>query len=158
HGRPLPAAFDDLARRGLEDWFTSIASAAPQIEISAQAAGRQWDLPRIDARGARDTVANATTPAAGTVPAPTSSAEGTLYMVNLHSGRYAIEDDLGRSIALETSIFTGDSIAPLLGQRVLAEGTARFDNSGRLQAIDVTRLVAAPEIEGLDRESFWRAA
>lgn len=87
---------------------------------------------------------------------PSRTVEGVLYDVNLHTGRYVIEDDMGHAIALETSIFTRDHIAPLLGRRVRAEGTPRPDESGRLQAIEVTALTRAPDVEGLDPERFWR--
>ncbi len=155
HGHPLPDPFDDIASRSMDNWLGALASAASEFEIDAEAAEREWHLPRTSLESAREVLVQSRAAATG-LPPDSRVVEGILYAVNLHTGRYSIEDDIGHVITLETSIFTSEDIAPLLGRRVRAEGVPRYDDAGRLQVVEATQLSPGPEIEGFDNEGFWR--
>ncbi len=154
-GGELPEGFDDLSARSLDEWLDSIAGTAAAAELSAEIGTRPPRVVRVVPREARALLAGRVAPAPSATP-PLHAVEGTLYAVNLRTGRYTIEDDLGNSIGTIASVFTSEEIAPLLGRRVRAEGMPRFDEAGRLQTIELTRLAAAPDINDIDAERFFR--
>ncbi|HUP70812.1 MAG TPA: hypothetical protein VM142_13505 [Acidimicrobiales bacterium] len=154
-GGSLPGPYDDITIRSLDAWLATVGETAGEFEIEATVANREWRIPRTVVEGAREALVRPAPPSSAQ-PARSQVVEGVLYDANLHTGRYVIEDDMGHAIALETSIFTSEHVAPLLGQRVRAEGTPRLDEGGRLQAIEASVLLPATEIEGLDSEAFWR--
>jgi hypothetical protein len=154
-GSELPDGFDDLSVRSLDEWLDSIAATAAVAELTAEVGTRPKRVLRVVPQEARAQLARRVAPAPLAAP-PEQAVEGTLYAVNLRTGRYTIEDDLGNSIGTSASVFTSEEIAPLLGRRVRAEGMPRFDEAGRLQAIELTRLAAAPDTNDIDAERFFR--
>lgn len=152
-GTPLPAGYDDLSRRGLAEWLEALAQAAPEVEVEGRVGARAPKTVRLDPASAS---AHLREPPAPPAPPPSVAVEGVLYAVNLRTGRYRIEDDMGSSIDLVTSLFTTEQVAPLLGQRVAAGGAAKYDDSGKLKEIDATTIAPAPDIPGLDPSRFWR--
>jgi len=80
--------------------------------------------------------------------------EGTLYALNLHTGRYVIQDDAGTSVAVHAKGVTPGQVASLLGHRVSVSGTGRFDPSGRVKDIEVESIGPAAEIKGFDPDAF----
>jgi hypothetical protein len=83
-------------------------------------------------------------------------AEGTLYAVNLHTGRYTLEDDTGHSFPCIAEDADPALVGELLGKRVRAAGEVTRDVAGRVKALAAARLSAATPVPGLDREAFWR--
>jgi hypothetical protein len=152
-GSELPNGYDDLSRRALADWLDALAQTAPEVEVVCQVGGRDPLTVRLYPASARASVQE---PPSSQAP-PAISVEGVLYAVNLHTGRYRIEDDMGSAIDLVTSLFTNEQIAPLLGERVAASGSAVYDDTGRIKEVDATTIAPAPGIEGLDPSRFWRA-
>jgi len=67
---------------------------------------------------------------------------GELYKVDIHSGRFRIEDDLGSSIEL---IVTGEpaAVAGLVGGRVEVRGGAEYDPNGRLLRVSNATVAAS---------------
>jgi len=61
-------------------------------------------------------------------------------------------------VSSDESRLSRDDVAPLLDQRVRAEGASRFDEQGRLHSLEVTSLSLAPDVEGLDTASFFAGA
>jgi hypothetical protein len=153
-GHPLPDGYDDLSRRGLVDWIDALAQAAPEVEVEGRVGARQPKTVRMRPRDAMASLQGAPMPPP---TSPTITVEGVLYAVNLHTGRYRIEDDMGSSIDLVASMFTSQQVAPLLGERVAAGGTAKYDDAGRIKELHATTLTAAAEIEGIDAAHFERA-
>lgn len=152
-GRDLPNGYDDLSRRALAEWLDALAETAPEVEIVCRVGGRDPLTVRFYPAAARASVQE---PPSSHAP-PAISVEGVLYAVNLHTGRYRIEDDMGSIIDLVASLFTNEQIAPLLGERVAASGSAVYDDAGRIKEVDATTITPAPGIDGLDPSRFWRA-
>lgn len=153
NGEALPEAFDDLSRRALGEWLDAIAQASGETEMESRIGGRPPKTVRFRPSQAVASVQGAT---ADRQSLPPVEVEGVLYAVNLHTGRYVIEDDMGSSINLLTSMFTGEQVAPLLGRRVKAGGNPEYDDGGRLKEIDVLSLTPAPSLEGFDSDRFRR--
>jgi hypothetical protein len=154
-GSALPDAFDQPSTRGLRDWLGVLAEEATTVDVTAEIEARQPTTIHLEPKTARAAVVERETPSAPSAR-PERTIEGTLYAVNLHTGRYQIEDDVGHAIAAVATLFTAEQVAPLLGQRVQARGVPQFDDGGRLQSLELTRIASAPEIEGFDREAFFR--
>jgi hypothetical protein len=149
----LPAAFDELSARSLDRWLESVGMAAAEVEISAELGSGARRVVRVEPNAARAVLSHRSSPER---PAPSlRSVEGRLYAVNLETGRYAIRDDAGHSISLTGEGYPSDLVERLVGQRVQAQGTARFDDAGRLQ-LDLAELRPAPPLEGVDSEQFFR--
>lgn len=152
-GRELPESYDDLSRRALAEWLDALAAAAPEVEVTARVGAREPKPVRFNPATARAFIEE---PTSSPVP-PAISVEGVLYALNLRTGRYRIEDDMGSTIDLVTSLFTSEQIAPLVGGRVAASGSAVYDDRGRIKEVDATTIAPAPGIDGLDPGRFWRA-
>lgn len=152
-GRELPEGYDDLSRRALVELLDALAQAAPEVEVVARVGTRDPKIVRLNPAAARDSIQ---APPPPPVP-PEISVEGVLYAVNLHTGRYRIEDDMGSIIDLVASLFTNDQIRPLLGGRVAASGSAVYDDNGRIKEVDATTITPAFGIDGLDPGRFWQA-
>jgi hypothetical protein len=152
-GAALPGGYDDLSRRGLAEWLDALAEAAPEVEVEGRIGARQ---PRTVRMRPADASSSLKEPPMAPSPPPAISVEGVLYAVNLHTGRYRLEDDMGTSIDLVTSLFTVEQVRPLLGQRVAASGTAKYDDAGKIKEIAATTISPAADIPGLDRARFWR--
>jgi hypothetical protein len=151
---PLPDAFDDISARGLEDWLAAMAGSTSDLKVEASVGARPSRSIYLAPAAARVEVGRRR--AARNSPiAPVRSAEGRLYAVDLDSGRYRIRDDAGNSISMATAGLSREDVVPLLGQRVRAEGTPRFDEQGRLSSLDVSGLSLARDVEGLDTASFF---
>ncbi len=152
-GAELPEGYDDLSRRALVDWLETLAAAGPELEAEGRVGGRSPRTVRLQPATARERLRDVPEP-----PAQPAAiiVEGVLYAVDLRNGRYRIEDDIGTSIVLVTSLFTTEQIAPLLGQRVATTGRPEYDESGKIREIDATTIAPAEDIPGLDTSRFWR--
>lgn len=87
---------------------------------------------------------------------PSRVVEGELYAVNLHTGRFSLQDDLGHTIYLSVPTTLREGIERLLGQRAQATGLAVLDESGGIKELHVEELNSAPGVQGLDADAFWR--
>ena len=152
-GGSLPDGYDDLSRRGLAEWLDALAQAAPELDVEGRVGAREPKTVRMHPADAGAALKEQPEPPAAP---PTIAVEGILYAVNLHTGRYRIEDDMGSSIDLVTSLFTSQQVAPLLGQRVAAGGTAKYDDAGKIKEIDATTMGPAADLEGFDVARFSR--
>lgn len=149
---PLPREYDEVSRGSLGELLDALAQAAPEVEMDGRVGARPPTVVRFRPDQAGAVLREAPTPEASQ---PRSVlVEGVLYAVNLHTGRYRIEDDMGSSIDLVSSALTGEHVAPLLGQRVSAAGRATYDQSGKLKEIDSTTIAPAAPIEGFDPTRF----
>jgi hypothetical protein len=151
-GQGLPEGYDDLSRRSLTDWLNALGQAAPEVEVESRVGARSTRTVRFRPGEASASLE----PLPGPSPPSRITVEGVLYAVDLRNGRYRIQDDMGTSILLVTSLFTTEQIAPLLGQRVAAGGAARYDETGRTREIDATTIAPARDIPDLDPARFWR--
>ena len=151
---PLPDAFDDISSRSLEDWLAAMAAATSDLEIEASVGGRPPRTVHLVPATARAEVSRRRAAQRPTI-AQVGSAEGRLYAVDLDSGRYRIRDDAGNSISIATAGLSREDVAPLLDQRVRAEGMPRFDEQGRLSSLEVSDLSLARDVDGLDTASFF---
>lgn len=152
-GQALPDSYDDLSRRGLADLLDSLAQAAPEVEVEGRVGAREPKVVRLRPSEVSASLKSISAPEPAAPAAIT--VEGILYSVNLHTGRYRIQDDMGWGIDLVTSLFTSEHIAPLLDQRVSAAGTPIYDDAGQIKEIDATTISPAQPIEGLDPSAFW---
>ncbi len=152
-GGELPAEFDDLARRGMVEWLQALGDAAPEVEIESTVGGRVPRLLRFRPAEARTHLTSQ--PAADELPRPPVEIEGVLYSVNLHTGHYRIEDDIGSSIDLTSDELDSDTIGALLGKRVRVVGVASRDEKGRIKDVKATSMAPASDVIGLDPGQYW---
>jgi hypothetical protein len=155
---PLPVAVDDISGRSLEDWLAAMAASASDLKVEVSLGGRPARTVDLVPAVARAELNERRAARSAPPVAPMRAVDGRLYAVDLDSGRYRIRDDEGNSIAVVTTGLSRDDVAPLLDQRVRAEGASRFDEQGRLHSLEVTSLSLAPDVEGLDTASFFAGA
>lgn len=137
----LPPAFDDPSTGTLRSWLGALASVSESVVVSGASPGRSRTC-RIDPRatGERVPVGEPTLPLPRDV-----TVEGVLYAVNLHTGRYHIEDDAGNKISLVLDAVNPDDIGPLVNRRVRAEGLATRDATRRIQLVTANSIALAPD-------------
>ncbi|MFP3906964.1 MAG: hypothetical protein ACLFRV_14575 [Acidimicrobiales bacterium] len=152
-GDDLPIEFDELARRAMLEWLQALGDAAPEVEVESRVGGRASQLVRFRPSEARSHLISQ--PAGDELPPPPVEIEGVLYSVNLHTGHYRIEDDIGSSIDLTSDELDSETIGALLGKRVRATGVASRDERGRIKDVKATSLAPGVEVAGLDPSQYW---
>jgi hypothetical protein len=81
---------------------------------------------------------------------------GKLYALNLRTGTFKIEDDLGHSIPLIVPEDVRADASQLIGRRVRAIGSASLDERHRLHSFTVSTLEETPEYFFRQSEFFER--
>ncbi len=153
---PLPE-LSDAALRSLDEWLAALAPYE-QFEATTVVQGARRQRTTSPEAAMQELTRKRT----GRVSSPSTeqmerAVEGRLYAVNLNTGRFVIEDDLGHSIALTLTGLAADEVADLLvRRRVEARGFPILDAQGRLTGLQAIRIDAASGIEGLDPEAFWQ--
>lgn len=101
----LPAELDQESVRDLADWLRELR-AFTEVSVRAVAASRRWAvslepsaaviaLNRLSRDRGRDRLGQL------------HAVQGTLFAANLHTGRFAIEDDMGHTIGLTVRMSCG---------------------------------------------------
>ena len=157
----IGASFDRLARGhapemsgpaldSLDGLLGAAALNDAELEVTTTVAGRAPRRARLIPVDARAIVESAL--AARQPDVSPRVVSGELYKVDIHSGRFRIEDDLGGSIEL---IVADDpaAVAGLIGSRVDARGDAEYDAKGRI--LRVGGAVVTASVPLVDARSFW---
>ena len=130
-----PWVGDSLSRAAAE-LTTALQQAASEVEfsVSGQVRGRfrtkatRRETWLVDSDPGTDTITYV----------------GKLYAVNLETHRLLVLDDVGNRVALPEVIDDVEA-SKLIGTHVMVTGLPSRDASGRLQRIDNSRVVAAPD-------------
>ncbi len=154
---PVPAGLSTSAGDTLDALLADL-SAYRRVDVTVKRARSIQHIMLVPPQ-ARETLETKRTSPADLSGATTARVvEGILYAVDLHSGRFRVEDDLGNSISLRVPTELMEGVEGLLARRVRAAGTARVSRDGRLLDVVVTDLAGAPEISGLEPLPFWHNA
>lgn len=152
---PLPL----LSRPAAESLDRWLSAFQPYEEIAATVGrGTEKQEVRLAPQSARQTLHRKVNPPSDRVDEKVvRRVEGELYAVNLHSGRFRVEDDLGHSIQLVVPGDLATGAGRLLGNRIRAVGQVDLDEVGAIRELTVNAIDAAPEDdslpESLDREA-----
>lgn len=152
----LPPDLDSPAARSASELLEALAPY-PQVDVELEAAGRRHQVrlrPTAIAAALRqdDPAAETTEPYA-----VSRTVAGVLYALNLHTGRFQVEDDLGATIDLSVPPALRPGALRLVDQRVVATGVAQ-STGGRLRLVEVTGIEPAGELPGIDADAFRRPA
>jgi hypothetical protein len=156
-GAVLPDIMDEQLADTFDEWLGSLHSYR-SVDTTGRVGGssrRAEVVPQRDHGHLRRLVAAGRSDVASEAVEP-YVAEGTLYAVNLHTGRFTLEDDTGHSFPCVVDDPATVDARSLLGQRVQAIGTVTRDAGGRVRALTEARIRPARGVPGLDADAFWR--
>jgi hypothetical protein len=150
---PLPP-MSDPAMESLDDWLHALA---PYEEVEASVSDGRGDGKELKLRPvtALTTLRRKVGGGEDGRKEVRREVEGELYSVDLHSGRFRVEDDLGHSIALVVRPGIVGDVAALLGRRVRASGQATTELSGAIRSLAVDDLALAGDVAGFDSSEYW---
>ncbi|HKY48627.1 MAG TPA: hypothetical protein VJQ79_11675 [Acidimicrobiia bacterium] len=146
-GRSLPEGVDDWSREKIGAFLEELVDyQRVTIEYRRGAAVREVSVAPVSAL-------DAFRPARGLPSGTSTELNGLLYEVNIKSGSFRLEDDLGRIhyLKFDTSGENLDRVRELIGRRVNAQGTMSLD-AGRNERFEATKLSLA---EPLPQHSFF---
>lgn len=140
----------------VESWLDAL-TAYPEVEVSSAVSDGNGHGVVLQPREARRRMPDKRAATVTDAPvAPTRSVEGELYAVNLRTGRYGVEDDLGRSIPLDVPDDLRQQVADRLGDRIRATGPAKLTTAGLIEVLHVEELRPPASWAEADR-TFRRA-
>lgn len=151
----LPLGIDERVVQDIDRWLTTLRPYQV-VDVEAHVEGeRIWA--RIAPRVARRTLHRAEGPPdVPYVSAHHQALAGKLYALNLRTGTFKIEDDLGHSIPLVVPEDVRDDASQFVGRRIRAIGSAALDERHRLQSFVVSSLEETPEYLFRQSEFFDR--
>jgi hypothetical protein len=141
----LPAGLDASALNDLDAWLRDLR-AYKRVSLEAELSrGRR--VAEFEPVVARRRLRVATPqPPLPFVSSQYQALSGRLYALNLRTGSFSIEDDVGRTIRLAVPEDLRSRAARMVNTRVQAVGMPRLDENGRLLGFDVVDLVDAVEL------------
>lgn len=140
-GVALPA-LSSVAAESLDRWLAVVASYEEVTVSLYDGRGRSTSV-SLSPTSARSRLAETFKSSEGGEPEVAArEIEGELYAVDLHSGRFGVEDDMGNHIPLRVTEVPAQKVRDLLGRRVQAIGDAILDEEGRIKHLTVVELEA----------------
>lgn len=136
-GDPLGTTVDEWSQEGIGSFLSGL-SAYESIELEDRRADSVRRI-AVQPNLARRAIQTARLPSA-----TTDNISGKLYELNVNTGTYRIEDDLGRSHLLDFDSTPNslEHVRPLIGRRVVAQGT-KHSGSGIRKRFRATTLELA---------------
>jgi hypothetical protein len=154
---PLPTLSPPVVR-SLDRWLGAFEGYR-SLQVSLVARDVPTHEVRLSPAVARHMLRRKMAVPADRVREPTArTVEGELYAVNLHTGRYRVEDDLGHSIQLVVPEDLFDGAGELLDRRVRAVGRAQVDEDGLITELQVSDIELVADDDGLGSAFFDRGA
>jgi hypothetical protein len=146
-GESLPPEVDELSQEGLREMLDALSSYET-VEWNQESKGqrrRRVELVPLVAAERLTRIRPEQLPETETVV-------GELYQVNLHTHRYTVEDDLGRTIPCEfpDDVAHLDEIRGLVGRRVIVVGRSFRDPTGRIERLEVESMSPEPPVGDAD--------
>lgn len=136
----LPELYTEEARETLIGWTRALA---------------RYDHVRLDAHYGKERTVNLSGPEAREVATRVlerwsgsrvpRKVEGRLYLINLHTNTFGIEDDSGQSIRCVLETLEPESAAKLIGRRVIVDGEAELDDTGHIRQLRGREVGLAPD-------------
>lgn len=146
---PLPAGLDAPALNDLDTWLRGLRKYSQVTLETDVPTGRRITI--FEPATLRRQLTTVTPePPLPFVSPEHQALQGRLYALNLRTGSFSIEDDIGRAIRLNVPGDVRDAAARMVNTRVQAIGSPRVDEGGRLIGFDVAALVSAvdPFVQG----------
>lgn len=138
-GDPLPD-LSEPARQSIEGWLVAVATY-DRVEVGTAVAGTVERTSALDVELALHRVQDvANSVDDSSQDGSVRTVEGELYSLNLHTGRYRLEDDLGYSILLDVSEPLRRRLAGFVGTRIRASGSAKLAEDGVISVLTVTNI------------------
>ena len=153
--QPEPRLPEDMAAPAAESLRALVGSLTSyaEVEVAVSRADRS-DRVELRPNVAARALAGRRQPGDPEVPAAVvRQVAGKLYALNLHTGRFQIEDDLGATIDLSVPGELQPVAQRLAGRAVVASGTAFLDARGRLR-VDVFGIEPEDLAVAVDFQAF----
>lgn len=151
----LPLGINDRVVQDIGRWLTALRPYQT-VDVEAHVDGERIRA-RIAPRAARQTLNRAEGPPdVPYVSAHHQALTGKLYALNLRTGTFKIEDNLGHSIPLVVPEDVRGDASQFIGKRVRAIGSAALDEKRRLHSFTVSSLEETPEYLLRQSEFFDR--
>lgn len=153
--QPEPRLPDDLSPAAAESIWGLVGSLAPYPEVEvAVSRGERSDRVGFSPSVAVQALGDGRQPdEPGAAVVSVRQVAGTLYALNLHTGRFQIEDDLGATIDLAVPAELRPGALRFVAKVVVASGTGDPDTRGRLR-LDVTGIEPDDLTEAVDVRAF----